>query len=387
MSLLRRFTDFSQRRDVHVTQWRAATERVAIQGSPCAIHTIGFVRPPPSTPINTSTKERFVTSRKWILVVAGCGLLTLGLAACGGDDDDDSGSSGASGLSGEIRIDGSSTVAPLTQTAAELFQEENPDTEVTVGTSGTSGGFEKFCNGETDISDASRPIEPTEEKACADEGVEYEEVQVANDALSVIVNPNNPVTCITVEQLNSIWDRDSSVDSWDDIEGLDSDVGDEEITLFGAGSDSGTYDYFTEAVNGEEGVIRTDYNSIGEDDNAAIQGVAGDEWAMAFVPYSFVTEAGETVKVLEIDDGDGCVAPTEQTVQDGTYVPLGRPLFIYPSAEALQEEVTVEFVRFYIDTQEQITTDATFIPMTEDQTATSEETVETLAGGSGGSSS
>jgi phosphate transport system substrate-binding protein len=327
-----------------------------------------------------------VTSRKWILVVAGCALLTLGLAACGGDDDDASGDSGASGLSGEIRVDGSSTVAPLTETAAELFQEENPDTEVAVGTSGTSGGFEKFCNGETDISDASREIEPTEEKACADNDIAYEEVQVANDALSVIVNPNNPVTCMTVEQLNSIWDRDSPVDSWDDIEDLDADVGDEEITLFGAGSDSGTYDYFTEAVNGEEGVIRTDYNSIGEDDNAAIQGVAGDEWAMAFVPYSFVTEAGATVKPLEIDDGDGCVAPTEQTVQDGTYVPLGRPLFIYPSEEALQEEVTVEFVRFYIDNQAQITTDATFIPMTEEQTATSEETVDRLAGGSGGSS-
>jgi phosphate transport system substrate-binding protein len=330
-----------------------------------------------------------VTSRKWLLAVAGCVVLALGLAACGGDDDDsDSSGDTSSGLSGEIRIDGSSTVAPLTETAAELFQEENPDTEVTVGTSGTSGGFEKFCNGETDISDASRPIEPTEVKACEENGVAYEEVQVANDALSVIVNPNNPVTCMTVEQLNQIWDKGSSVDSWGDIEGdLGADVGDEEITLFGAGSDSGTYDYFTEAINGEEGVIRTDYNSIGEDDNAAIQGVAGDEWAMAFVPYSFVTEAGETVKALEVDDGDGCVPPTEETVQDGTYVPLGRPLFIYPSEEALQEEVTVEFVRFYVDNQDQITTEATFIPMTEEQTAAAEKAVEALAGGSGGSSS
>jgi phosphate transport system substrate-binding protein len=327
-----------------------------------------------------------VTSRKWILVVAGCALLTLGLAACGGDDDDSA--SGASGLSGTIRADGSSTVAPLTETAAELFQGENPDVQVTVGTAGTTGGFEKFCNAETDISDASRPIEPEEEDACAENNVTYEEVQVANDALSVIVNPNNPLTCITVDQLNQIWDKGSTVDSWGDVEGeLDADVGDEEITLFGPGSDSGTYDYFTEAVNGEEGVIRTDYNSIGEDDNAAINGVAGDEWAMAYVPFSFVQEAGETVKSLEIDDGDGCVAPSEQTVQDGTYKPLGRPLFIYPSGEALQDEAVVEFVRFYIDNQQQITTDATFIPMTEEQTTTSEETVESLAGGSGGSSS
>ena len=319
-------------------------------------------------------------THKWWLALAAFGVLALGVAACGGDDDDDGGDGGASGLSGEIRIDGSSTVAPLTETAAELFQEENPDTQVTVGTSGTSGGFEKFCAGETDISDASRPIEPEEEKACADEGVEYEEVQVANDALSVIVNPNNQVTCMTVEQLNSAWDKGSTVDSWADFEDLDADVGDEELTLFGPGSDSGTYDYFTEAVNGEEGVIRTDYNSIGEDDNAAIQGVAGDEWAMAYVPFSFVEEAGETVKALEIDDGDGCVAPSEETVQDGTYKPLGRPLFIYPSQEALQEEVTVEFVRFYIDNQEQVTTDATFIPMTEDQTTASEDKVNELAG-------
>jgi phosphate transport system substrate-binding protein len=323
-----------------------------------------------------------VITKKWWLALAAFGVLALGVAACGGDDDDDGGDGGggASGLSGQIRADGSSTVAPLTETAAELFREENPDAEVTVGTSGTSGGFEKFCNSETDISDASRAIEPEEEKACADNGVEYEEVQVANDALSVIVNPNNPVTCMTVEQLNSIWDKGSSINSWSQIEDLDADVGDEELTLFGAGSDSGTYDYFTEAINGEEGVIRTDYNSIGEDDNAAINGVAGDEFAMAFVPYSFVTEAGDTVKSLEVDDGNGCVAPSEETVQDGSYKPLGRPLFIYPSGEALKDETVVEFVRFYIDNQDQITTDATFIPMTEEQTTASEDKVNELAG-------
>jgi len=319
-----------------------------------------------------------VITKKWWLALAAFGVLALGVAACGGDDDD--GGDGASGLSGQIRADGSSTVAPLTETAAELFQGENPDAQVTVGTSGTSGGFEKFCAGETDISDASRPIDPAEEEICGENGVEYEEVQVANDALSAIVNPNNPVTCMTVEQLRSVWDKGSTVDSWADIEGLETDVGDEDLELFGPGSDSGTYDYWTEAINGEEGVIRTDYNSIGEDDNAAINGVAGDEWAMAYVPFSFVEEAGDTVKTLEIDGGDGCVAPSEETVQDGTYKPLGRPLFIYPSGEALKDEVVVEFVRYYIDNQDQITTDATFIPMTEEQTTASEDKVEQLAG-------
>jgi phosphate transport system substrate-binding protein len=323
-----------------------------------------------------------VSIPKTLFALAAVALLALGIAACG-DDDDDSGSS-ASGLSGTIRADGSSTVAPLTETAAELFQEENSEVQVTVGTAGTSGGFEKFCAGETDISDASRPIEPEEEDACAEEGIEYEELQVANDALSVIVNPNNPVTCMTVEQLSSIWDKGSAVDSWGDIEDLDAEVSDEEITLFGAGSDSGTYDYFTEAINGEEGVIRTDYNSIGEDDNAAINGVVGDEFAMAFVPYSFVAEAGETVKSLEIDDGDGCVAPTVETVQDGSYTPLGRPLFVYPSADALQREEVVEFLQYYIDNQETITEQATFIPMTEEQSQASSDAIEQLAGRSQG---
>jgi phosphate transport system substrate-binding protein len=319
-----------------------------------------------------------VISKKWI-VLACTGLLALGVAACGDDDDDNGG--GGGGLSGNVRADGSSTVAPLTETAAELFQGENPDVRVTVGTSGTSGGFEKFCNGETEISDASRPIKEEEVDACAQNGVEYEEVQVANDALSAVVNPNNPLECISVESLHQIWDKGSEVDSWGDVDGLETDISDEELTLFGPGSDSGTYDYWTEAINGEEGVIRTDYNSIGEDDNAAINGVAGDEWAMAYIPFSFVEEAGGQVKPLAIDGGDGCVEPSTETVQDGSYKPLGRPLFIYPSAEALQKEEVVSFIEFYIDNQEEITTQATYIPMTEEQVAASEEKVASLAGG------
>ncbi len=321
-----------------------------------------------------------------LLAFAACALLALGAAACGDDDDDNDASAGSGGggksaeLSGTVRADGSSTVAPLTETAAEMFQEENPDVRVTVGTSGTSGGFEKFCNGETEISDASRPIKEEEVAMCKRNGVKYEEVQVANDALSAIVNPNNPVNCMTVEQLRSVWNKGSTVGTWADIKGLDADVGDEELTLFGPGSDSGTYDYWTEAINGEEGVIRTDYNSIGEDDNAAINGVAGDEWAMAYVPFSFVEEAAGQVKPLQIDGGNGCVEPSIETVQDGSYKPLGRPLFIYPSAEALQKPEVVAFIEFYIENQAQITEQATYIPMTEEQTAASEEKVARLAG-------
>jgi phosphate transport system substrate-binding protein len=305
--------------------------------------------------------------------------LALVLAACGSDENG-GGGSGGSDLSGTVRADGSSTVAPLTETAAELFQGENPNVRVTVGTSGTSGGFEKFCNGETEISDASRPIKEEEVEACKKKNIKYEEIQVANDALSAVVNPNNPVKCMTVEQLKSVWNKGSKVNGWGDIEGLDADTGDEDLTLFGAGSDSGTFDYWTEAINGEEGVIRTNYNSIGEDDNAAINGVAGDEWAMGFVPYSFVAEAGNQVRALQIDNGDGCVDATPENVQNGTYKPLGRPLFVYPSAKALQKPEVVAFLKFYIDNQEQITTDATFIPMTEEQSAESHKKIDALQG-------
>jgi phosphate transport system substrate-binding protein len=323
-----------------------------------------------------------VTSRKWMLVVAGCALLTLGLAACGGDDDDDSdsgSSDSASGLSGEINIDGSSTVAPLSERIAEDFQGENPDIRVTVGTAGTSGGFEAFCAGETDISDASRAIEPTEEKACQDGGVEYEEVRVATDALTVVVNTENPVTCMTVDQLSEVWNKGSTIDSWDQIEGLDADYS-ESLDLYGPGTDSGTFDYFTEAINGEEGVQRTDYNNVGEDDNATVTGVSGSPGGMGYFGYSFYTENQDTLKALEVDGGDGCVAPTVETAQNDEYTPLSRPLFIYPSSEALQDEATKAFVEYYVDNVNAVAEEIGFIPLTDEQLTESQDNVQSLAG-------
>jgi len=308
-------------------------------------------------------------------------VLALGLVAVACDSDGGSGET-AEGLTGTVRADGSSTVAPLTEAAAELFQEENSGVRVTVGTSGTTGGFEKFCKGETEISDASRPIKEEEVAACQEGGVRYEEVQVANDALSAVVHPDNPLDCISVEQLKQVWDLDSPVNSWGDIEALDAELPDEELTLFGPGSDSGTFDYWTDAINGEEGRIRTDYNSIGEDDEAAINGVSGDEWAMAYIPYSFVTEAADRVKALQVKNPESgeCVAPTLENVQNGSYAPLGRPLFIYPSAEALDKPEVLAFVEFYIETQEQIAEQAGFIPMNAEQVAAAQEKVSSLAG-------
>ena len=316
-----------------------------------------------------------------LLVFAVCSALALGAAACG-DDDDDSGNGGGGGdssaeLSGTIRVDGSSTVAPLTEAAAELFQAENPDVRVTVGTSGTGGGFEKFCAGETDISDASRAIEEDEVAICKKNNVAYEELQVANDGLTVVVNPGNDwASCLTVDELKKVWEPKSQVNNWSQV---NPDFPDTEVELFGAGTDSGTFDYFTEAINGEEGASRTDYNAT-EDDNVTVQGVQGSEGAMGYFGLSYAQQNPDAVKPVEIDGGDGCVAPSAETVQDGSYKPLSRPLFIYPSAEALQRPEVKAFVEFYLENQQQITEQALFVPMTEEQLAESQDKVAKLAG-------
>ena len=285
-------------------------------------------------------------------------------------------------LSGTIRIDGSSTVAPLTEVAAELFMRRNPGVQITVGVSGTSGGFQKFCAGETDANDASRPIKPEEITKCTAAGIKYEEIQVANDALSVVVYPKNPLECIKVEQVKQIWSPGSTVKTWGEITGLSlpSSAMSQRITLYGPGSNSGTFDYFTEAINGKSGQIRNDYVDIGEDDQAAVTAIEGDQWAMAYIPYSFVTEAGKKVKPLQIDGGSGCVAPTLKNVQNGTYTPLGRPLFIYPSDKALARPEMYAFLRFYVENQAKITKKADFVPMTEQQVNSALAKIDSLAG-------
>jgi phosphate transport system substrate-binding protein len=325
-----------------------------------------------------------MSSSKWWLVSAASGVLALGVAACGGDDDDgDGGGENPSGLSGSIRVDGSSTVGPLTEAIAEEFNAENPDVNVTVGTSGTGGGFEKFCAGETQISDASRPIEEDEAKVCQQNGIAYEELQVANDALTVVVNPNNPVTCLTVDQLKQVWEPKSSVSNWSDIQALEP-AFDAELALYGPGTDSGTFDFFTEAINGEEGAQRTDYNDIGEDDNATVTGVSGAEGGMGYFGYSFFKENEGTVKALEVDGGGGCVAPSPETAQDGSYTPLSRPLFVYPSASALEDETVDAFLQFYLDNINDVAELVGFIPLTDEQLQQSQDKLDQIAGGGGG---
>jgi phosphate transport system substrate-binding protein len=323
-------------------------------------------------------------SSKWWLVLAASGVLATGVAACGDDDDGDGGGSTTpSGLSGDIRVDGSSTVGPLTEAIAEEFNAQNPDVNVTVGTSGTGGGFEKFCAGETDISDASREIESDEAKACQANGIGYEAIQVANDALTVVANPNNPVTCLTVDQLKSVWEPKSTIKNWSEIQGLEPSF-DAELALYGPGTDSGTFDFFTDAINGEEGAQRTDYNDIGEDDNATVTGVAGAEGGMGYFGYSFFKENEDKIKALEVDDGDGCVAPSPETAQDGTYKPLSRPLFVYPSATALENETVDAFLQFYLDNINAVAEQVGFIPLTDEQLSASQENLDKVTGGGGG---
>jgi len=315
-----------------------------------------------------------VTSSKWFMILASVSVLALGVAACG---DDEESSGGGGDLSGTIRIDGSSTVAPLSEAVAEQFQGENPDVRVTVGTSGTGGGFEKFCAGETAISDASRAIEADEVEACEKAGISFEEVRVATDALTVVVNPQNPVNCLTTEQLKAVWGPASTLSSWSEIPDLEDEFS-EDLQLFGPGTDSGTFDYFTEEINGEEGASRKDYNNVGEDDNATVNGVKGAPGGMGYFGFSYFTENEGSLKALEIDGGKGCVAPSVETAQNDEYVPLSRPLFIYPSGEALEEEVVKEFVDYYLENVNDIAEAVGYIPLTEEQLQASQDAVATL---------
>ncbi len=325
-----------------------------------------------------NTLRRVVLERRSI-AAAVCAA-TLVLASCGGQSGTGGGGGEGGAPSGQVLVDGSSTVAPLSSAAAELFHQENPDVDVSVATSGTGGGFEKFCSRATDISNASRPIDEDEIEACEQAGIEFTELQVANDALTVVVNPaNNWASCLTVEQLAAMWSPQSEgqITNWNQVDPSFPDV---PLTLFGPGTDSGTFDYFTEAINGEEGASRTDY-SASEDDNVLVQGVQGAPGATSYFGFTYFEENQESLKAVEVDGGQGCVAPSAQTVQDGSYTPLARPLFIYVSNSAYQDKPQVKaFVDFYAAQIDQIAEAAQFVGLNEDQKGELESAVSGLSG-------
>jgi phosphate transport system substrate-binding protein len=304
---------------------------------------------------------------KFVLVAGLVALAPLALAACGDDESSSSGSNGGGDLSGTIVVDGSSTVAPLTSAAGEAFNGENPNVDIEVRTSGTGGGFEVFCKGETDISDASRAIKDDEAAACKAAGIEYQEVRVASDGITVVTGADAEVgtTCLTFDQLKKAWGPGSKVSTW---KGIDPSFADVPLSLAGPGSQSGTYDFFNEEVLGEDAkgeVIepRQDY-AASEDDNVTVRAVTGAEGAMGYFGYSYFIENEDALKAMELDAGKGCVAPSEEAITSGDY-PLSRPLYIYVAKTALERPEVAGFVRYYVQNAVTLAQDQRFVPATQ----------------------
>jgi len=269
-------------------------------------------------------------------------MAALALAvACGGGESSDGGSS-----SSEIVVDGSSTVFPITQAVAEEFRRENSSVQIPVGISGTGGGFKRFVVGDTDIQNASREIKESEAEEAAANGVEFIEISVAWDGLSVIANKSNDFAdCLTTEELKSIWDADSELNNWNQVR---SSFPDKPLRLYGPDTDSGTFDYFTHAINGEEDRSRSDYTASA-DDNTLVQGVAGDGGSLGYFGYAYFSENADKLKVLGVDSGSGCVSPSIQTINDGSYSPLSRQLYIYVNKASLERQEVKDFITFFMN--------------------------------------
>jgi phosphate transport system substrate-binding protein len=284
----------------------------------------------------------------------------LVLTACGGRND---GGEGNSTLSGNIDIDGSSTVYPVTEAVAEEFMKIYPEVNVTVGVSGTGGGFKRFVVGEIDINDASRPIKEEEIEKAKQNGIEFIEIPVAYDGITVVVNKENDwVDSLTIEELKKIWAPDSKVTKWSDIR---PGWPEQKINLYGPGTDSGTFEYFTEAVNGKARESRFDYTAS-EDDNVLVQGVSQDKYALGYFGFAYYLENMDRLKAVKIDSGTGPVEPTMDTIREGTYKPLSRPLFIYVNKKSLERPEVKEFVNFYMKNAGKLASEVGYVPMAED---------------------
>ena len=319
--------------------------------------------------------QRFGGSAAFVLAGA------LALSACGGQEAESgsgaTGADGAAALSGAISSDGSSTVGPLTESAAELFMGENGGVQITVGTSGTGGGFKKFCEGQTQLSNASRPIKDEEKAACAANGIDFQELVVANDAMTVVVNKENTFAkCLTVQELNTMWGPEATgkVTKWNQVNPA---FPGENLKLYGPGTDSGTFDYFTEAINGEEGASRTDFEPS-EDDNVIVQGVSGDKNALGYFGFTYFEENADKLKAVAVDGGGGCVVPSSDAARDGSYKPLARPLFVYVAKKEWAKPEFKAFVNFYIDNQAKIAEAARYIPLSGEQEKTAKSEIASL---------
>jgi phosphate transport system substrate-binding protein len=307
---------------------------------------------------------------KKTLGLAMVGVMSVGLlAGCGGgaqqSGQNTGGEKAASQLTGTVKADGSSTVAPITEAAAEEFQNVNPGVQVTSATSGTGGGFKKFVVGETDINNASRPIKDKEKATAEQNKIEYVEFTVANDGLSIVVNKeNNWVDNITVEELKKIWEPNSKVKKWSDVR---PNWPNEEIKLYGPGTDSGTFDYFTEAIVGKEDASRSDYTAS-EDDNVLVKGIEGDKNSLGYFGYAYYVENKDKLKVVPVVGKDGkAVTPSDETIKHGEYKPLSRPLFIYVNKKSLERPEVKAFVKFYLENGAKLASEVGYTPLKDEQ--------------------
>jgi phosphate transport system substrate-binding protein len=311
--------------------------------------------------------------QRFSAVVVSAGALALGVAACGDDKADTSSSSGATdnaaavdkNLSGSIRIDGSSTVQPLAEAAVELFSAEAPNVDISVGGVGTGDGFAKFCRGELQISDASRGIEKDEYDACMKKKITPVEVQVGIDGLSVVVNPDLaiPNDCITTAQLKKLLDPKSKVTNYKE---LGAGFPDAPVAFFTPGTESGTYDYFTETVLETDKEQRTKNVQTSADDNQIVTGIEGTKGALGYVGFAFADSQKDKLKILAVDGGSGCVKPEVATIADGSYKPLSRPLFMYPSTDTVAKPEVKAYIQYVLDNNEKVVTAADYVPLTDD---------------------
>ena len=308
------------------------------------------------------------------MIGAAVGALAVGVAACGSSDS----SSTTSSVSGAVAVDGSSTVFPFAQAAAEGFQSENPDAKVTVGESGTGGGFEKFCAGEIDVADASRPIDDADEvPVCKKNNVEYAQVEVANDGIAIATNPSLKMACLTTDQLNQLWKKGSDVSNYSQ---LGSGIPAGEVSLYGPGTDSGTFDFFTEEINGEKGDTRTDYQPS-EDDNVLVQGVEGDSTALGYFGFSYYETNADKLNLVAVDGGDGCIKPSVETIQNGTYKPLSRTLYMYVNTASLADKPQVKaFMDYVVNNADESATTAQIVPLTAEQLKTAKSDLSKAEG-------
>ncbi len=284
--------------------------------------------------------------------------VSIALASCGNNKKEEGSTS--------IAIDGSSTVYPVTEAIAEEYRNIDPDVDVTIGVSGTGGGFKKFGRGEIDISNASRPIKEDEKNLAEENNINFVQLEVAYDGLAVVVHPENDwLECISVEELRKIWEpgAQANITRWNQINPA---WPDEEIHLFGPGVASGTFDYFTEAIVGEAGSSRGDYTAS-EDDNILVQGVSSDKYGLGFFGLAYFEENRDKLKMVKVNGGAGCVEPSMETVSNGTYAPLSRPLYIYVNSSSLQNPEVINFVDFYLEEAPSLLEDVGYIPLTADE--------------------